>query len=134
MTFLEKYIYFIFFIKIIFIILAITNLYLKKQIPVEEKENKENKENKKSYKIKKQVETQQKIEILKLHIELLFKFLMSMLIIYIFNPSQNRIHLINYETKLLFFLFGIILVATADWKQIFNESSLVIYIQNVLKP
>ena len=131
MTFLEKYIYFIFFIKIIFIILAIANLYLKKQIPVEEKENQENK---KSNKIKKQLETQQKIEITKLHIELLFKFLMSMLIIYIFNPRYNRIHLINYDVKLLFFLFGIILVATADWKHIFKESPLIVYIQNVLKP
>ena len=128
MTFLEKYIYFIFFIKVIFIILAILNLYLKKQIPLEKRENK------KTDKIKKQIETQQKIENWKLHIELLFKFLMSMLIIYIFNPRYNRIHLINYEAKLLFFLFGIILVVTAHWKEIFKESSFIVYIQNVLKP
>ena len=128
MTFLEKYIYFIFFIKVIFIILAILNLYLKKQIPLEKRENK------KTDKIKKKIETQQKIENWKLHIELLFKFLMSMLIIYIFNPRYNRIHLINYEAKLLFFLFGIILVVTAHWKEIFKESSFIVYIQNVLKP
>ena len=128
MTFLEKYIYFIFFIKIIFTILAILNLYLKKQIPLEKRENK------KTDKIKKQIETQEKIENLKLHIELLFKFLMSMLIIYIFNPRYNRIHLINYEVKLLFFLFGIILVVTAHWKEIFNESPLFVYIQKLLKP
>jgi hypothetical protein len=128
MTFLEIYIIFIFFIKIIFIILAITNLYLKKQIPVEEKENK------KTDKIEKQIETQEKIENWKIHIELLFKFLMSMLFIYIFNPRYNRIHLINYETKLLFFLFGIILVVTAHWKEIINESPLLVYIQNILRP
>ena len=126
MSFLDNYIYFIFFIKIIFIILAIVNLYLKKQIPVEEKEKN------KSDKIKKQVKTQQNIEYWKTHIELLFKFLMSILLIYIFNPRQNRIHLINYEAKLLFFLFGIILVVTADWKQIFNESKTFINIQSVL--
>ena len=134
MTFLEIYIFFIFFIKLIFIILAITNLYLKKQIPVEEKENQENQENKKTDKIKKQIETQEKIENWKKHIELLFKFLMSLLLIYIFNPRYNRIHLINYEAKLLFFLFGIILVVTAQWKEIINESPLLVYIQNVLKP
>jgi hypothetical protein len=131
MSFLDNYIYFIFFIKIIFIILAIVNLYLKKQIPAEEKENKEDKE---TDKIKKQLKTQQKIENWKMHIELLFKFLMAMLIIYIFNPRYNRIHLINYEAKLLFFLFGIILIFTAHWKEIIKESPLLVYIQNVLQP
>ena len=126
MSLLNNYIFFIFFIKIIFVILAIMNIYLKKQIPVEEKEKN------KSDKIKKQVKTQQNIEYWKTHIELLFKFLMSILLIYIFNPRQNRIHLINYEAKLLFFLFGIILVVTADWKQIFNESKTFINIQSVL--
>ena len=126
MSLLNNYIFFVFFIKIIFVILAIMNIYLKKQIPVEEKEKN------KSDKIKKQVKTQQNIEYWKTHIELLFKFLMSILLIYIFNPRQNRIHLINYEAKLLFFLFGIILVVTADWKQIFNESKTFINIQSVL--
>ena len=128
MSILDYYIFFIFFIKIIFIILAIVNLYLKKQIPVEEKEKN------KSDKIKKQIETQQKIEYYKTRIELLFKFLMSLLLIYIFNPRQNRIHLINYEAKLLFFLFGIILIVTAQWKEIINESPLLVYIQNILRP
>ena len=126
MSLLNNYIFFVFFIKIIFVILEIMNIYLKKQIPVEEKEKN------KSDKIKKQVKTQQNIEYWKTHIELLFKFLMSILLIYIFNPRQNRIHLINYEAKLLFFLFGIILVVTADWKQIFNESKTFINIQSVL--
>ena len=126
MSFLDYYIFFIFFIKLIFIILAIINRYLKEQIPVEEKEKN------KSDKIKKQIETQQKIEYWKMHIELLFKFLMSILLIYIFNPRYNRIHLINKEAKVLFFLFGIILVITADWKQIFNESKTLIDIQSIL--
>jgi len=130
MSALDKYITFIFIIKIIFIILSIVNLYLKKQIALEEKEKQENK----SDKIKKQLETQQKIEMLKTHVELLFKFLMALLIIYIFNPRENRLYLINYEAKVLFFLFGIILIFTANWKQIFKESPLVIYIQNVLHP
>jgi quinol-cytochrome oxidoreductase complex cytochrome b subunit len=128
MSILDYYIFFIFFIKIIFIILAIVNLYLKKQLPVEEK-NKN-----KSDKIKKQLETQQKIEYWKTRIELLFKFLMALLLIYIFNPRQNRIHLINQEAKVLFFLFGFILIFTANWKQIFKESQTVINIQSVLNP
>ena len=128
MSFLEKYIFFVFFIKITFAILAIINLYLKRKISVEEKEKN------KSDKIKKQLETQQKIENLKIHMELLFKFLMALLIIYIFNPQENRIHLINYEAKFLFFIFGIILIVTADWKQIFKESQIFIDIQNILHP
>ena len=128
MSFLEKYIFFVFFIKITFAILAIINLYLKRKISVEEKEKN------KSDKIKKQLETQQKIENLKIHIELLFKFLMALLLIYIFNPRENRIHLINYEAKLLFFIFGIILIITADWKQLFKESQTFIYIQSILHP
>ena len=128
MTFLDYYIFFIFFIKIIFVILAIVNLYLKKQLPVEEKEKN------KSDKIKKQIETQQKIEYWKTRIELLFKFLMALLLIYIFNPRQNRIHLIDKEAKVLFFLFGIILVVTADWKHIFKESKIFTDIQSVLNP
>ncbi len=134
MSFLDNYIYFIFFIKMIFIILAIVNLYLKKQIPVEEKENQETQDNKKTDKIKKQLETQKKIENWKIHIELLFKFLMAMLIIYIFSPRYNRINLINYEVKLLLFLFGIILIVTAQWKEIIKESPLLVYIQNILQP
>ncbi len=130
MSFLDYYIYFIFFIKIIFVILAIVNLYLKKQLPVEDKDKNKDKTDK----IKKQIETQQKIEYWKTHIELLFKFLMALLLIYIFNPRQNRIHLIDKEAKVLFFLFGIILVATADWKHIFKESRIVIDIQSVLNP
>jgi quinol-cytochrome oxidoreductase complex cytochrome b subunit len=126
MSLLNNYIFFVFFIKITFVILAIINLYLKKEIQHEEKEKN------KSDKIKKQEKTQQNIEYWKIHIELLFKFLMSILLIYIFNPRQNRIHLINYEAKLLFFLFGIILVFTANWEQIFNESKIFINIQSVL--
>lgn len=134
MTFLEIYIFFIFLIKLIFIILAITNLYLKKQIPVEEKENQETQENKKTDKIKKQIELREKIENWKKHIELLFKFTMSILLIYIFSPRYNRVHLINYEAKLLFFLFGIILIVTSQWKEIINESPFLVYIQNILRP
>jgi hypothetical protein len=138
MSFLDTYIYFIFFIKIIFIILAIVNLYLKKQIPDEKEEKDKDKNNdknkEKTNKIKKQLETQQKIEYWKTHIELLFNFLMALLLIYIFNPRQNRINLINYEAKELFFLFGIILIVTADWKEIIKESPIFTDIQNVLHP
>jgi hypothetical protein len=106
----------------------------KKMLPIVTFEEYLEKQEKQSDKIKKQIETQQKIEMLKTHIELLFKFLMALLIIYIFNPRENRLYLINYEAKVLFFLFGIILIFTANWKQIFKESPLVIYIQNVLHP
>uniref|UniRef100_A0A6C0IGL5 Uncharacterized protein n=1 Tax=viral metagenome TaxID=1070528 RepID=A0A6C0IGL5_9ZZZZ len=133
MTFLDAYIYFIFFIKLIFIILAIVNLYLRKQLPIEEKGKEEEKDKGKIDKIKQQLETQEKIEYWKTRIELLFKFSMAFLLIYIFNPRKNRLNLINQEIKVLFFLFGIILVFTAKWKEIFKESKALIYIQSRLK-
>jgi prepilin signal peptidase PulO-like enzyme (type II secretory pathway) len=132
MSLLDKYVNFIFLIKILFLILAILNLYLKKKIPREEKDK--NKDKQKSEEIKKQIATQQKIEYWRTRIELLFKFLMALLLIYIFNPSQNRTYLIDYETRLLFFLFGFILIFTADWKQIFDESEALIELQNIFKP
>ena len=110
---LSIYIYFIIFLKLIFMILTITNLYKK----IKHQENTE------SFKT---------INFWKHRIEFVFVALMSGLLIYIFNPTANRINLINYEVKLLFYLFGFILLITAKWDIFFDESIMFNRIQKIL--
>lgn len=61
--------------------------------------------------------------------EFMFIFLMAILLIYIFNPRYSV--QINYETKLLFFLLGIILLLTAKYKIFFSESKDMIELEKL---
>jgi hypothetical protein len=56
------------------------------------------------------------------HIEFLFIALMSLLLIILFNPFYNGLKLIDYETKLLLFVYGIIIIIGAQWSLFFKES------------
>jgi hypothetical protein len=48
--------------------------------------------------------------------ETIFILLMAALLIYLFDPSENRTTLLNKpHIKQLLFLFGIVLIITADW-------------------
>ena len=113
MDFLDKYVLFIFMVKIIFVILALTNVYLKI----------------KKSKDKKLIAV---IDYWKQRVEFVFIALMSMLLIYIFNPRTNRILLINKESKLLFYLFGFILLITAKWEVFITDSFLLKRIQMII--
>ena len=57
---------------------------------------------------------------------------MAGLIIYLFNPKYNRENLIDYETKVLLYLFGFILLITAEWSAFFKESSWFKKLQTIL--
>jgi hypothetical protein len=107
------YIYFIIFIKLIFILLAITHIYFK--IKGEEGSD-----------------LDQSIIYWKERIEFLFVILMAVLMIYIFNPRKSRINLLNKEIKILLYLFGFILLITADWKIFFSESKWFKYLQQIV--
>ncbi len=52
--------------------------------------------------------------------EFLFVFLMSLLLLYIFNPYSPKI--INYETRLLFFLLGVILLITSNYSVFLQDT------------
>jgi hypothetical protein len=106
MNYLQFYIYLIIFIKLIFISLAITILYLK-------------------FKGKKDTEIYNKIIFWKHRVEFIFVFLMSILLIYIFNPRIERTKHLNNEIKLLLYLFGFITLLTAEWDIFFKESPLL---------
>ena len=97
------YITFIIFIKVGFVILAISHLYLK-------------------LKHKEHSETDKKIIFWKERLEFIFIILMAVLLIYLFNPRNDRSILITHETKILLYLFGFILLITADWNVFFHES------------
>jgi uncharacterized membrane protein len=97
MTNYELYIYFIFAVKVGFILLAVTHIYLK----IKGKEGNE---------------TDKKIEYWKEKFEFVFIILMAILLIYIFNVRHDRTIMINHETKFLLYLFGFVLIITADWE------------------
>lgn len=72
------------------------------------------------------------VDFWKSRVEFVFIFLMSVLLIYLFNPRRDRQAMINKETQYILFLFGIVLIITADWSDFFKESLLFKTIQNVI--
>ena len=113
MNYFSAYIYSIIGIKVIFILLAITHIYLK-------------------LKGEKGSELDKNIEYWKERIEFVFIFLMALLLIYIFNPKIPHTNLLNFEVKLLIYLFGFILLITAEWKLFFYESEWFKYLQQAI--
>jgi hypothetical protein len=97
MDYYSAYIKLIFVIKIAFIGLALYGIYIKRKEPNETKK----------------IET---IHYFKDRIEFIFKFLMSILLICLFNPRFSKENIkLDYETRLLLYLFGFIIILTADW-------------------
>ena len=111
MNYFSAYIYSIIGIKVIFILLSITHIYLK---------------------VKGEADTDLDKNIIywKERIEFVFIILMAILLIYVFNPRMPHTNLLNYEVKLLFYLFGIILIITADWGIFIHESKWFKYVQS----
>ena len=107
----DKFIIFLLIIKVIFIVLAVTNIYLKLK-------NKEN------------TTLASKIKYWKERVEFIFVLLMAFLLIYLFNPRANRSNINDKETKLLLFLFGFVLLITAKWDSFFKESKWFVFLQN----
>jgi len=113
MKYFDIYIGLIFIVKIIFLFLSAYYMYLKginhikSNAHTKEKENVKEKENIK--------EKEKNIEITKKILEFIFTILMSLLLIYLFNPRYKKDIKLDYETNLLLFLFGFILLISADW-------------------
>ena len=107
-----SYIYLILVIKFAFIVMALTHLYLK-------------------LKGQANSELDQTILYWKERFEFIFIFLMSLLLIYLFNPRKPNLP-INFETKLLLFLFGFVLLITAKWETFFKESTWFLRLQQII--
>jgi len=56
-------------------------------------------------------------------IEILFKFCMSILLIYVFYPQRKVPIPIDYEMRVLLCAFGFVLILTAQWKKILTDST-----------
>ena len=102
----DMYVTAIFVIKIGFILMAITHVYLE-------------------MKGKEKTDLDKKILFWKERFEFIFTALMSVLLIYIFNPRYNNFNLIDKETEVLFYLFGFVLIITAKWRIFFKQSPLL---------
>jgi hypothetical protein len=110
MNYLNTYIYFIIFIKVLFILTAVGHIYLK----IKKEENSD---------------LDKTFLYWKERLEFIFTFLMACFLIYIFNPRNDQTKLINKEIKILFYLFGIILLITANWGAFFKEAKWFKYLQ-----
>lgn len=113
MKYFDMYVTLIFIVKIAFIILAVYRLYIKSKKPQD----------------KKLLTT---VEFWKERMEFIFITLMSIFLIYLFNPRANNISMINGETKLLLYLFGFVLLLTENWSSFIHESPSFKKFQNIL--
>ena len=109
----DIYIISIVLVKIGFIGLAATHLYLKHTGKTNSEKDKE-------------------VLFWRERVEFIFILLMAILLIFLFNPYKNKMYMINNETKVLLYLFGIVLIITADWKSFLKESDIFKKIQFVV--
>ena len=67
-------------------------------------------------------------------VEFIYTFLMAILIIALFKNAVKVGVLCIYdkETIFLMYVFGFILLFTADWNEFISESTIITYIQNML--
>jgi len=112
MGYYKAFIVSIIIVKILFILTAILHFYLK----LSGNTNKELDEN---------------ILFLKNRMDFIFIFMMSCLLIYLFYPKRTDVTL-DSETKLLLYLFGFVLIFTADWSVFIHESKILKMIQGVI--
>ena len=67
-------------------------------------------------------------------VEFIYTFLMAILIISLFRNaiSEGELCIYDKETLFLMYVFGFILLFTADWNQFISESTIITNIQNSL--
>ena len=109
----DLFIAFIFLIKIIFVICAIWHAILVER-------------NKANTKLAK------KLVYWKERCEFIFIVSMSILCIYLFFPLWTKTVPINHETRVLLFIFGIIILITSDWGLFFKQSKWFSTLQTIV--
>ena len=103
---MKNYILFIMLLKIIFLWLLITHLYLK---------------NKKQWS-----ELDEQLLYWKERVEFLFITCIALLMLYIFNPKSSNTILITNEIKILLFAFALLILMTENWEKFFKENKLIV--------
>ena len=114
MGYFDKYVIFTFLFKVLFAVLAGLHLYFK-------------------VKGKAGSETDKKIVYWQERVEFVFVFLMSLMLIYLFYPRSTKPIIIDFETKVLLFVFGIITLIGAKWDIFIKESPVFKKIQKIVK-
>ena len=112
MSYYTEYLNLIFMVKILFILLAITNIILHIW-----------------YKSNPQLD--KRIVFWKERFEFIFTSLMAGLIIYVCFPPFNKSVSVSGESKLLLYMFGVVLLITAKWDIFFKESKVFRYVQYI---
>jgi hypothetical protein len=92
------FIYFIILVKGLFLFFVVWNFYLKKKNGGETK-------------------LEKKISYYKNMTENIFIVLVSLLLIYLFNPYHDNKYLDDKYVKILFFIYGILMLVTFDWSE-----------------
>jgi hypothetical protein len=100
---LQKFIYFIIAVKVVYLILELINFCMR-------------------LKGRKNTTKYNQIKYWKEKIAFLFKILMSIFLIYVFYPKVKRSDNLDKESKILLYLFGIILIISADWNGFIRDS------------
>jgi len=116
-TFLEYFIFFIIFIKILFIISTIGDLIISHTHI-----------NNPNAQI-----LDSKFLYLKERTEFIFIISMAILLIYHFHPPFAGKNQISKETSFLFYIFGFILIFTANWGLFIKEAPWYKFISNLIK-
>ena len=115
---MDKYtlfIYLIFAVKLCFVSMSVTHIYLK-------------------VKGESDSDLDKKVFYWKERFEFIFLLLMATLLIYLFSPGKERNVMIDGETKVLLYLFGIVLLITAKWDEFFHEAKWFQYLQKSVGP
>ena len=60
-------------------------------------------------------------------VSFLFEILIAFLLIYLFNPRANRSANLDFETKMLLFILGFILLMSANWKTFIKETPPILH-------
>jgi len=107
----NSFVIFIYVLKITFVILSVTKLYLIKKDPKN-----------------KRIDT---IIYWKDRVEFVFVICMALLLIYTFLPSSKNTP-IDKHTQFLFCLFGVLLLFTAKWEIFVSESQTIKTLQKVI--
>jgi hypothetical protein len=113
MSYFDKYVTLTFLFKILFAILAVLHIYF-------------------IVKGKTDSKTDKKIMFWKERVEFIFIFLMSFMLMYLFYPRSTKPIIIDFETKLLLFVFGIIILIGAKWDIFIKESPVFKKVQEVV--
>jgi hypothetical protein len=137
MKYYDLYIDLIIFFKIIFFILSLIHIYFqikdnKKTTTNANTNTNTNANTNTNTNTNNSQKIQDLVEYLRSRCEFIVTFMMSLLLIYVFNPLNPKIYLINGETKYLFFIFGTILLFTANWSEFFYIDNMFSLLQEFL--